>query len=474
MPREALHIEAPDSHAAIDLIDALRRSGYAAALADTPGRWDVDARPRVADPFAELRPPLSEQEALIAADRCLECLGREPAPCVLACPADVDVPTFVEAIAEGDPGRAAKTIFAENFLGGSCARVCPAEVLCQGACVLEHESRAPVPIAALQRYATDWAFAHGIYPREPAPPNGRRVAIVGAGPAGLACAGELAALGYAVTVYDEREEIGGLVRYAIAPYRQQREPLPEEQRALEALGVELRLGSLIGSREQLEKIATEADAVLLAVGMGADVEVRYPGDELPGVWESLRFVKALKTGSSPAVGSRVAVVGGGNTAVDMAREALRLGAEEVTLLYRRTEAEMPGYTHEVEEAREEGVKFAWLVSPRRFLGTEHLEGVECLRMELGAPDESGRRRPEPVEGSEFVVPADTVIKAIGQQRRHELLEWLEGVDPETGRTNNSKFFSAGDAINGGATAVEAVAGAKRAARAIDAWLGGAR
>jgi dihydropyrimidine dehydrogenase (NAD+) subunit PreT len=472
MPREALHIEARDSHAAIDLIDALRKSGYTASLSDSPGRWDVEASSPQSDPFAELRPPLSDEEALIAADLCLECLGREPAPCVLACPADVDVPGFVEAIAEGDPERAAKTIFAENFLGGSCARVCPAEVLCQGACVLEHEGRAPVPIAALQRYATDWAFARGINPREAALPNGRRVAVVGAGPAGLACAGDLAALGYAVTVYDEREEIGGLVRYAIAPYRQQRDPLPQELRALEALGVELRLGRTIDTREKLEALAAEVDAIVLAVGMGPDVDVAYPGDELPGVWESLRFAEALKTGEPPAVGRRAAVIGGGNTAIDMAREALRLGADEVTLLYRRTQAEMPAYPHEVEEAREEGVRFEWLVSPRRFLGTERLEGIECLRMELGAPDESGRRRPEPVPGSEYVIPADTVIKAIGQQPRPEFLDLLDRIDPETGRTNVQKFFAAGDVINGGATAVEAVAGAKRAARAIDAWLGG--
>ncbi|HEY6836734.1 MAG TPA: FAD-dependent oxidoreductase [Gaiellaceae bacterium] len=431
--------------------------------------------------FAELRPPLSDEEARVTAELCLECLGRSPAPCVVACPADVDVPSFVAAIAEGDAEGAARTIFAENFLGGSCARVCPAEVLCQGACVLEHEGRAPVPIAALQRYATDRAFAHGVAPRAAAAPNGRRIAVIGAGPAGLASAAELAALGYAVTLYDEREEIGGLVRYAIAPYRQQREPLPDELRALEALGVDIRLGFAIDSREKLEALAAGAHAVVLAVGMGRDVDVGYAGDDLPGVWESLRFVEALKTGHAPVVGQRVAVIGGGNTAIDVAREARRLGADAVTVLYRRTEAEMPAYRHEVEEARDEGVRFEWLVSPLRFLGTEELVAVECLRMELGEPDESGRRRPEPVEGSEFLIPVDTVVKAIGQRPRAEFLEWVDGlelrhglmqVDPETGRTGNPKFFCAGDAINGGATAVEAVRGAKLAARAIDEWLGG--
>jgi len=482
----ALRIHATDSHDAIDLMDALRARGLSVSLADTPGAWEVDvlARPPEAvGDFAELRPPLSDDEARVAADRCLECLGRAPAPCVLACPSDVDVPSFVEAIAEGDNERAAKTIFAENFLGGSCARVCPAEVLCQGACVLAADGHEPVPIAALQRYATDWALAHGIKPGKPASPNGLRVVVIGAGPAGLACAGELASMGYAVTVYDARDEIGGLVRYAIAPYRLQRDPLPAELRALEALGVELRLGRAIDSREKLAGLAADADAVVLAIGLGPDVDIGYPGDELPGVWESLRFVEALKTGGTPAVGRRVAVIGGGNTAVDVAREALRLGADHVTLFYRRTEAEMPAYPHEVEEAREEGVCFEWLVSPTRFIGDEHVEGVECLRMELGAPDASGRRRPVPLAGSEFVVPADTVIKAIGQRPRVGFLDWIEGlelrdglvaVDPETGRTGNPKFFAAGDAINGGATAVEAVGGAKRAASAIDSWLRGAR
>jgi glutamate synthase (NADPH/NADH) small chain len=431
--------------------------------------------------FAELRPPLADEDVLAAADLCLECAGRAPAPCITACPADVDVPSFVEALAHGDPRRAAQTIFAENFLGATCARVCPAEVLCEGACVLEHEGRRPVSIAALQRYATDWAFSNGIFPREPAAPNGRRVAVLGAGPAGLACAGELAALGYAVTVFDERDEIGGLVRYAIAPYRQLREPLPGELRALEALGVELRLGVRITCRDELERIAEGADAVVLAVGMGADTDVGYPGDDLPGVWESLRFVEKLKTGNPPDVGRHAVVIGGGNTAIDVAREARMLGAE-VTMVYRRTEAEMPAYPFEVREARDEGVRFEWLAAPVGFLGSFRLEGVECRRMKLGEPDESGRRRPEPVPGSEFTLPADCAIKAIGQQPRAELLDWIDGLElrggaltiDEDGRTGNPKFFSAGDVTNGGATVVEAVRGAKRAARAIDEWLGAPR
>jgi dihydropyrimidine dehydrogenase (NAD+) subunit PreT len=428
----------------------------------------------------ELHPPLEREAALLEADRCLECGGpHAAAPCTVACPADVDVAGFVAAIADDDVGAAAEAIFAENLLGATCARVCPTEVLCEGACVLADVGRRPIRIGALQRYATDRALADGAEIRSAALWNGRRVAVIGAGPAGLVCAGELAALGYAVTVFDERGEVGGLVRYAIAPYRQVREPLPDEAGALARIGVEFRLGTHIDA-EQLAAIAVEADAVFLGLGMGPDTAVAYPGDELPGVWESLPFIEALKTGMPPSVGRHVVVVGGGNTAIDVAREALRLGATAVTLVYRRTEAEMPAYPHEADEARDEGVRFQFLADPVRFLGSDRLEAIECRRMTLGEPDASGRRRPEPVPNSSFTLSADTAVKAIGQQARRELGDWVSGlaldgaglvqVDPATGQTSSPKFFAGGDLINGGTSVVEAVRGAKRAARAIDEWL----
>jgi dihydropyrimidine dehydrogenase (NAD+) subunit PreT len=428
--------------------------------------------------FEELRPPLSREAALLEADRCLECGGPyAPAPCMLACPAGVDVAGFVAAIAADDPAAAADTIFAENMLGGTCARVCPVEVLCQDACVLSTTGRRPIEIAALQRYATDLALEDGHSIRNRRARNGRRVAVIGAGPSGLVCAGELAARGYAVTVFDERQEVGGLVRYAIAPYRQVREPLPQEAHALARLGVEFRLGRRIG-RLELEALESQVDAVFLAVGMGPDTPVSYPGDNLHGVWDSLPFIKAIKTGFPPEVGSRVIVIGGGNTAIDVAREARRLGAKDVTLVYRRGEAELPAYPHEVAEARDEGVRFRFLASPIRFLGRRWLEAVECRLMRLGEPDESGRRRPEPVAGSEFTLLANTAVKAIGQRPRSELADWIPGlelehgavkIDPETGRTTNPKFFAGGDAVNG-TSVVEAVRDAKRAAKAIDEWL----
>jgi glutamate synthase (NADPH/NADH) small chain len=429
--------------------------------------------------FEELRPPLGPAEAVVEADRCLECGGpHAPAPCAVACPAGVDVARFIAQIADGDPGAAAETIFEQNILGGTCARVCPVEVLCEGACVLEHEGRAPIAIGALQRYATDWHFERSHSLRTRARATGRRVVVIGAGPSGLACAGELAARGHDVTVYDQREEIGGLARYAIAPYRQVRDPLPNEERALVELGVNIRLGERIASREDLAAVTAGADAVYLGVGLGADTSVSYPGDHLAGVWESLPFIEAIKTGRPPKVGRNVVVIGGGNTAIDVAREAVRLGADEVTILYRRTEDEMPAYAHEIEEAREEGVRFRLLAAPIGFVGGRYLTEVRCQEMTLGEPDESGRRRPLPVEGSAFTLAADTAVKAIGQQSREELRDWVEGLELERGkvvvnregRTGNRMFFAGGDAINGGVSVVEAVRDGKRAAEAIDREL----
>ena len=359
--------------------------------------------------------------------------------------------------------------------------MCPVEELCAGACVLPHEGTGPIAIGRLQRYACDLALERGAPLRERLPYNWHDVAVIGAGPAGLACAGELGALGYHVTVFDERTEPGGLVRYAIAPYRQLRDPLPTEARLLADLGVSFALGLELGSPEALQELDEDFDAIVLACGMGADAVAGLPGDDLPGVWRSLPFIEALKTGEPPEVGHSVAVIGGGNTAVDLAREAVRLGAGEVTMLYRRTRDAMPAYAHEVAEAEEEGVRFRWLTIPVRYLGEERLETIECRLAELGEPDASGRRRPRELPGSEFLLPVDTVVEAIGQQPRSELLSWVDGleldrgrivVDPETGRTGNPKYFAAGDAVNGGATVVEAVRGAKVVARGINEWVRG--
>lgn len=364
------------------------------------------------------------------------------------------MPVFVGSLAVGDTDAAARTILAANLLGGTCARVCPVEVLCEGACVV----RDAIPIARLQRFALDRSPATVERVRAKTPATGRRVAVVGAGPAGMACAGELALRGHAVTLYDERDEPGGLVRFAIAPYRIGREPLPHELRLLRELGVELRF------ERRIDPAGLDGfDAVFLGVGAGPDTRVACPGDDLPGVWSSLDFIERLKRGAPPEIGLRVVVVGGGNTAIDVARETLRLGAHDVTLLYRRTRRELPAYPHEVAEAEEEGVHFQWLAAPARILGTDRVEAVECTLMALGAPDDSGRRRPTPLEGSEFTIACDTVVLAIGQAGPQITVD-------EHWQTADARVFAGGDAVNGGSSAVEAVRAGRDAAISIDRWL----
>jgi glutamate synthase (NADPH/NADH) small chain len=334
-------------------------------------------------------------------------------------------------------------------------------------------------VASLQRYATDAARSAGVPLRAQAKINGRSVAVIGAGPAGLACAGELAARGFEVVVFDDHEEIGGIVRTAIAPYRQRTDPLPDERRALEQLGVRFHLGVQIRSRAHLAELTDGADAVFLGVGLGEDVPLDLPGSSLPGCWESLQFVGALKTGFSIDVGKHVVVIGGGNTAIDVARESVRLGAAQVTLVYRRTRAQMPAYDFEVAEAEEEGVRFEWLADPVAILGDGRVERVRCRRMRLGEPGPDGRPRPEPVPGSEFQIPADTVVAAIGQRPREEVADWVDGLDMRrgrivadlaTGETGEPLVFAGGDAVSGGASVVAAVADGKRAARAIEEAL----
>ncbi len=430
--------------------------------------------------FGELHPPLDDRAAFVESDLCLECGSPlMPAPCVRACPTGIDVPGFIRAIREGRPEDAARIIFEANVLGGTCARVCPVEVLCEGACVLAREGRRPVAIGRLQRYATDRVL-FGESPALPSPGSAAgvgRVAVIGAGPAGLSCAAELARLGYQVTVFEERPVPGGLVTFGVAPYKQVYEPLPREVAAIAALGVEFRFGVSIGRDISPEDLDRQFDAVFLGVGLGRDLPAGLPGEDLPGVWNSLDFVEAVKTGRLTRLEGRVVVIGGGNTAVDVAREAVRLGADDVVVVYRRTEEYMPAYRHEVAAARREGVRFEFLTAPVRIVGVERATGVECVRMRLGPPDPSGRPRPEPVPDSRFVIEAQTVVKAIGQAPRAEWLAAL-GLELNNGlvavdgqfRTSRQNYFAGGDCINGGGTVVEAVQHGKLAARAIHAHL----
>nr|BAL57756.1 FAD-dependent pyridine nucleotide-disulphide oxidoreductase [uncultured Acetothermia bacterium]BAL59084.1 FAD-dependent pyridine nucleotide-disulphide oxidoreductase [Candidatus Acetothermum autotrophicum] len=433
---------------------------------------------RIPSVYQEIHPPLDEMTAVVEADRCLECGGPyAPAPCTAACPAQVPVPQFIRAIRDGRPDEAARLIFEANILGGSCARVCPVEELCEGACVLTKEGRRAVSIGRLQRYATDVALSHQLnfFTRPGWKPYS--VGVIGAGPAGLACAAELAKLGYEVVVYESRPEPGGLITSAIAPYKQMKEPLPAEVAMIERLGVKVQYGVTVGrdmSREELER---KHHAIFLGVGLGADTRARIPGEELAGVWDSLEFIEQIKRGALPKIGPTVAVIGGGNTAIDVARESIRLGAQDVMVLYRRTEAQMPAFKHEVKAARKEGVHFYFLTAPLRFLGDGKVRQIECIHMKLGAPDKSGRPTPEPVPGTEFILDVDTVIKAIGQEKRVEFFTML-GLELEGGlvkvnegfQTSREKYFAGGDCVNGGATVVEAVRHGKLAAQAIAKFL----
>lgn len=454
----------------------------------------------------DAHPTMTDTEAVLESEACLQCGGPcNAAPCVGACPAGIDIPGFIKDIAEGRPVDAASKIFADNILGGTCARVCPVEVLCQGHCVLLKEGRRAIQIGRLQRYATDKGLEAGTAVAKPHPDQKRTesVGVIGAGPAGLACAAELARLGYRVVVYESRDFPGGLVTRGIAPYKQQYRPLPEEVEQIQRLGVQLRFGVSIGKHVSAAQLREQHDAVFIGVGMGEDMPAKIPGEYLPGVWESLKFIEALKLNPEGGlkIGSRVAVIGGGNTAIDVAREALMLGhaaeratlntavdvarqavmlgATSVAMLYRRSEADMPAFPHEVAAAKREGVELITQVAPVEFVGTDRVTGVKCVRMRLGPPDASGRPRPEPIPDSEFVVEADTVIKAIGQKPLTELFGalgvQLKGntvkVDAEM-RTSVPGFFAGGDCINGGSTVVQAVREGRKAALAIHRSLAG--
>jgi glutamate synthase (NADPH/NADH) small chain len=455
--------------------------------------------PHLGPAFRDEHPPLGDNQAIVEAEACLQCGGPcAPAPCVNACPAGIDIPGFIHYIARERPIDAAVTIFADNVLGGTCARVCPVEVLCEGSCVLLKEGRRAIHIGRLQRYATDYALEAGatLLATGAALPKSQSVAVIGAGPAGLACAAELAKLGYPVVVYECRDFPGGLVTRGIAPYKQQYKPLPQEVEQIRALGVEFRFGVTIGKDIGIEKLRADHKAIFLGVGLGDDMPARVPGEDLPGVWESLRFIETLKLSfaSGLALGTRVAVIGGGNTAIDVAREAVllrntevavgntaidvarearMLGAAEVMMLYRRSESEMPAFAHEIAAAKREGVTIVPLVAPVEFVGTDRVTAVRCVRMQLGAPDASGRPRPEPIPGSEFLIECDTVIKAIGQKPHTDLFSLLGlemsgnavRVDGEL-RATAPGVYAGGDAINGGATVVQAVRDGRRAARAI--------
>ncbi|MGD0500071.1 MAG: NAD(P)-dependent oxidoreductase [Bryobacteraceae bacterium] len=429
--------------------------------------------------FPEWHPALDANAALVEAHRCLYCAD---APCTGACPTHIDVPRFIKKIASGNLRGSARAILDANILGLSCARVCPVDVLCQGACVMQRYNAKPIQIGLLQRFAMDAFYDSGTRLAAAAPARKGRVACVGGGPASLSCAAELRRNGYAATIIDNRPLPGGLNTYGVAEYKLRPSDSLREIDLVRRLGVEFQQGT-VGGTVALESLERDYDFIFLGMGLGAMERLGIPGEELGGVIDALKFIERYKTASRTRVGPRVVVVGAGNTAIDAANAARRLGAEEVHIIYRRTEREMPAFRFEYENSRVEGVEFHWLLAPVAILATPEEPGrvgaLRVIRTRTGAPDASGRSRPEPVPGSEFDFPCDQVIPAVGQSRLMENLESSHGirlrqgtidVDRATGQTSNSRYFAGGDCVNGGREVVDAVADGKRAARAIIARL----
>lgn len=426
-------------------------------------------RDRLETALPDKKPLYSAAEATAEAERCLYCVD---APCIKACPTEIDIPTFIKKIASGNVRGAACTIFDQNLLGYSCARVCPVEVLCVGDCVYNGWGREPIAIGRLQRFATTIATAEGQPPlRTPKPKGSRKVACVGAGPASLAFAGTLALEGVSATVFEKRAYAGGLNTTGIAPYKLHSEDALHEVAWVASLGVDLQTGKEVGDGLSAEALLRDYDAVFLGVGLGEDTRLGLPGEDGPGVVGAIVWIEQMKlelTVADAASLGRVLVIGGGNTAIDVARESALLGAKEVTMVYRRGQKEMSGYAHELDCARVEGVRFVEHAAPHSFVrdASGKLLALRVSRAEGG----------KPLPGTEYDLPCDTVVLAIGQSKLRALASQFPGVeldakgcvkaDPATGQTGNPKVFAGGDCINGGKEVVNAVADGRNAARTL--------
>jgi dihydropyrimidine dehydrogenase (NAD+) subunit PreT len=439
--------------------------------------------PKNLELFPDLHPALDSRSAVTEANRCLNCFD---APCMSACPTHIDVPGFIKRIASGNVRGSARVILEANVLGMSCSRACPVDVLCEGACVMHTYNKKPIEIGRLQRYAMEDCYSHaeagGKSILQPASlTHSQKVACIGAGPASLSCAAELRRRGFPVSVYDNRPLPGGLTTYAIAEYKLRPSDSLREVEMIRALGVEFYCAE-VGSDVTLDELEQNFSAIFLGMGLGAMHRMGIPGEDVPGVIDALHFIERYKTEKNFPVGKCVAVIGGGNTAIDAANAARRLGAEEVHIFYRRTEHEMPAFATEYEHSLTEGVIFHWLVQPVAIIeGKGRVAGVKFVRTRLGPPDESGRRNAEPVHGSDFNFMCDMAIPALGQTKFVELLKESRGieldagsikVDRATGRTTNKRYFAGGDCVNGGREIVDAVADGKRAALAIAAQYAG--
>ncbi len=439
--------------------------------------------------FNEVALGYSEEDAVAEASRCLQCKNE---PCSKGCPVEVDIPAFIKLAARRDFKGAIKKLKEKNALPAVCGRVCPQENQCEKYCTLgkKHE---PVAIGRIERYCADWELANGVLPQETSPPNGKKVAIVGSGPAGLTCAADLAKMGYRVTVFEALHVAGGVLMYGIPEFRLPKSVVQAEVQNLKKLGVDIQVNAVVGKFATVDELMGEYgfDAVFIGTGAGLPHFMRIPGENACGVYSANEFLtrtNLMKAYLFPdydtpiRIGRKVAVLGGGNVAMDAARTALRLGAEESWIVYRRSRNELPARHEEVEHAEEEGVRFAFLTSPTRILYNEDywVTGMECLRYELGEPDESGRRSPVPIKGSEFTIDVDTVVVAIGQGPNPLVPRTTKGLacnrkgnitaDPETGATSLPGIFAGGDVVTGAATVILAMGAGRTAARAIDAYL----
>jgi glutamate synthase (NADPH/NADH) small chain len=424
----------------------------------------------VARRFPDLHPAFLPQEAVTEANRCLNCFD---APCAAACPTHIDVPRFIKKISTGNLTGSARTILDANILGSSCSRVCPVEVLCEGACVMLQYNKQPIAIGRLQRHAMDYFFeSRGRLALKSGQKRSQKIACIGAGPASLACAAELAQRGFNVTVLERRELPGGLNTYGVAEYKLRAPDSLREVAMIAQLGVEFRFGASIEMESDLVGLEEQYDAIFLGIGLGAMHKLRIPGADHPDVVDALEFIARYKTAGNLTVGSNVVVIGAGNTAIDAANAARRLGAARVTIVYRRTERDLPAFGFEYEHARLEGVGFEWLAQPVAIhtYPTGRIASIECVRM-----TDDGEPVPSPIAGSNFHLLCDMVIPAIGQAPLTTWLEQFRGVqvsmgrvevDRATGRTSHPKYYAGGDCVNGGREVVDAVADGKRAGAAI--------
>jgi dihydropyrimidine dehydrogenase (NAD+) subunit PreT len=424
--------------------------------------------------FSDLHPPFENKEAaLVEANRCIFCYD---APCTKSCPTGINVPKFIKQITTDNIKGSAHTIFVSNIFGGGCSRVCPVEKLCEGACVYNLMHEEPIAIAKLQRYATEDAIEDKWKIFERKPSIGKKVAVIGAGPAGLSCAHVLSREGVDVTVYEKESKGGGLMTYGIAAYKVTPEFCHDEVDFITSLGgIEIKYNHELGKNILLEQLQQQYDAVFLGIGVGLANQLNIPGEDLDGVADAIDFIYHLRDKGYPnvAVGDKVVVIGMGMTAIDAATQAKRLGAKEVTMVYRRTEAEKACTQKELDIARLDGCKIVWLAAPKEVIGADgKVTALVCEVMKLGAPDFSGRAAPEPT-GETITIEADMIIKATGQKPFQALVNGYE-IENSKGKivlkenhaTNLSKVFAGGDCVNGGKEVVDAVQAGKEAAAAI--------